>query len=150
MREITKGELCEVVCDGVGQATYPGSLDCLKPRGMFVSFGNASGPITNFNLLALSQKGSLYATRPTLATHVSTPEKLAATAGSAVRCGAVRRGEDPGQPDLSAQRGGAGAPRPRRPPDDGFDGSDSVIHGRRHPEVPGLQPGLEGCCSRWR
>jgi NADPH2:quinone reductase len=81
VREITKGELCEVVYDGVGQATYPGSLDCLKPRGMFVSFGNASGPITNFNLLALSQKGSLYATRPTLATHVSTPEKLAATAG---------------------------------------------------------------------
>ncbi|QJP12741.1 quinone oxidoreductase [Starkeya sp. ORNL1] len=81
VREITKGELCEVVYDGIGQATYPGSLDCLKPRGMFVSFGNASGPITNFNLLALSQKGSLYATRPTLATHVSTPGKLAATAG---------------------------------------------------------------------
>ncbi len=49
--------------------------------GMFVSFGNASGPITNFNLLALSQKGSLYATRPTLATPISTPrEALLATA----------------------------------------------------------------------
>lgn len=81
VREITNGELCEVVYDGVGQATYPGSLDCLKPRGMFVSFGNASGPITNFSLLALSQKGSLYATRPTLGTHIATPAKLAATAG---------------------------------------------------------------------
>lgn len=81
VREITRGELCEVVYDGVGQATYPGSLDCLKPRGMFVSFGNASGPITNFSLLALSQKGSLYATRPTLATHVATEAGLAATAG---------------------------------------------------------------------
>lgn len=93
VKEITGGKLCEVVYDGVGQATYPGSLDCLKPRGMFVSFGNASGPITNFNLLALSQKGSLYATRPTLATHVSTPEALAATAGplfDAVLSGAVK------------------------------------------------------------
>lgn len=93
VKEITGGKLCEVVYDGVGQATYPGSLDCLKPRGLFVSFGNASGPITNFNLLALSQKGSLYATRPTLATHVSTPEGLAATADplfEAVLSGAVK------------------------------------------------------------
>jgi len=78
VKEITEGALCDVVYDGVGQATYPASLDCLRPRGMFVSFGNASGAIQNFSLLALSQKGSLYATRPTLFTHVSTREALVA------------------------------------------------------------------------
>lgn len=78
VKDITEGALCDVVYDGVGQATYPASLDCIKPRGLFASFGNASGAITNFSLLALSQKGSLYATRPTLATHVATREDLLA------------------------------------------------------------------------
>ncbi len=76
VKEITEGALCDVVYDGVGQATYPASLDCLRPRGMFVSFGNASGAIQNFSLFALSQKGSLYAARPTLFTHVATREAL--------------------------------------------------------------------------
>ncbi|MBS7539820.1 quinone oxidoreductase family protein [Ancylobacter lacus] len=76
VREITEGRLCDVVYDGVGQATYPASLDCLRPRGLFASFGNASGAIQNFSLLALSQKGSLYATRPTLFTHVATRPQL--------------------------------------------------------------------------
>lgn len=80
VKEITGGKGCDVVYDGVGQDTYPGSLDCLKPRGLWVSFGNASGAIKNFDLLLLSQKGSLYATRPTLGTHVSTREDLLATA----------------------------------------------------------------------
>jgi NADPH2:quinone reductase len=64
--EITKGGKCDVVYDGVGKATFPGSLDCLRPMGMFVSFGNASGPIEAFNILLLQTKGSLFATRPTL------------------------------------------------------------------------------------
>ncbi|MCK0208552.1 quinone oxidoreductase [Starkeya koreensis] len=76
VRDITDGALCDVVYDGVGQATYPASLDAIKPRGLFVSFGNASGAIQNFSLLALSQRGSLYATRPTLYTHVATREAL--------------------------------------------------------------------------
>ncbi|UOK70225.1 quinone oxidoreductase family protein [Ancylobacter polymorphus] len=80
VKDITEGALCDVVYDGVGQATYPASLDCIKPRGLFASFGNASGAITNFSLLALSQKGSLYATRPTLFTHISTREDLLANA----------------------------------------------------------------------
>ena len=71
VREITGGELCNVVYDGVGKATYPGSLDCLRPLGLFVSFGNASGPIENFNLGLLGQKGSLYVTRPTLYTYIA-------------------------------------------------------------------------------
>jgi NADPH2:quinone reductase len=52
------------------------SLDCLRPRGMMVSFGNASGPVTDFAPLVLSQKGSLYLTRPTLANYSATPEEL--------------------------------------------------------------------------
>lgn len=80
VKEITSGKMCDVVYDGVGQATYPASLDCLKPRGLWVSFGNASGAITNFDLLTLSQKGSLYATRPTLGTYVATRPDLLATA----------------------------------------------------------------------
>ncbi|TCT02391.1 quinone oxidoreductase family protein [Aquabacter spiritensis] len=80
VKEITGGKGCDVVYDGVGQDTYPGSLDCLKPRGLWVTFGNASGAIQNFDLLLLSQKGSLYATRPTLNTHISTREDLYATA----------------------------------------------------------------------
>lgn len=80
VRDITEGALCDVVYDGVGQATYPASLDCIKPRGLFASFGNASGAIKDFSLLALSQKGSLYATRPTLFTHISTRDDLLANA----------------------------------------------------------------------
>jgi NADPH2:quinone reductase len=66
VKEITGGKLCEVVYDGVGKATFPASLDCLRPRGMFVSFGNASGAIEAFNINLLQAKGSLFATRPTL------------------------------------------------------------------------------------
>jgi NADPH2:quinone reductase len=69
--KITKGRMCDVVYDGVGKATFPASLDCLRPFGMFVSFGSASGPIDAFDLGLLAQKGSLYATRPSLFTHTA-------------------------------------------------------------------------------
>jgi NADPH2:quinone reductase len=71
VKEITGGKGVPVVYDGVGRDTFPASLDCLSPRGMFVTFGNASGPIAAFDLLLLSQKGSLYVTRPTLATFIA-------------------------------------------------------------------------------
>src|SRR6266567_4686795 len=93
VKEITKGALCPVVYDGVGKATFPGSLDCLRPLGLFVSFGNASGPIEAFNLGILSQKGSLYVTRPTLVTYTAKREDLLATANdlfSVVTSGAVK------------------------------------------------------------
>jgi NADPH2:quinone reductase len=76
VKEITGGKLCHAVYDGVGKATFPGSLDCLRPFGTFVSFGSASGPIEAFNLGLLSQKGSLYATRPTLFTHLAVEGRL--------------------------------------------------------------------------
>ena len=71
VREITGGKLCDVVYDSVGKDTFPGSLDCLRPMGMFVSFGQSSGPIPPFNIGMLSQKGSLYATRPTLFAYIA-------------------------------------------------------------------------------
>jgi NADPH:quinone reductase len=79
-RELTNGQGVDVVYDAVGKDTYPGSLDCLKPLGLFVSFGNASGPITNFDILLLSSKGSLYATRPTLVTYTAKRADLLANA----------------------------------------------------------------------
>lgn len=67
VREITGGEGVAVVYDGVGRDTFMASLDSLRPLGMMVSFGNASGPVPPVDLLLLSQKGSLFLTRPTLA-----------------------------------------------------------------------------------
>ena len=69
-----------VVYDSVGKDTFPASLDCLAPRGMFVSFGNSSGPVAAFDLGMLAARGSLYATRPTLFTHVAKREAMQAMA----------------------------------------------------------------------
>jgi NADPH2:quinone reductase len=85
VKEITGGALCEVVYDGVGKATFPGSLDCIRPIGMFVSFGSSSGQIDAFNINILQQKGSLYATRPTLNTYAAKREDLMAIAGDLFR-----------------------------------------------------------------
>jgi NADPH2:quinone reductase len=81
VREITGGKGVDVVYDSVGKDTFPASLDCLKPRGLWVSFGNSSGPVPPFEMGILSQKGSLFATRPTLFHHVATrPDLLEASA----------------------------------------------------------------------
>ncbi len=71
VRELTDGKGVDVVMDSVGKATFEGSLDCLKPLGMMISFGNASGAVDAFNLGLLAQKGSLKVTRPTLFTHIA-------------------------------------------------------------------------------
>lgn len=78
--EITKGQRLPVVYDSVGRTTFPASLDCLRPRGLFVSFGNASGPVPAFELSVLTAKGSLYVTRPTLASYTATRAELEETA----------------------------------------------------------------------
>jgi NADPH2:quinone reductase len=80
VKEITGGKMCDVVYDSVGKDTFPGSLDCLRPRGMFVSFGQSSGPIPPFPVTTLSQKGSLFMTRPTLFTYNAKREDLEASA----------------------------------------------------------------------
>ena len=77
--ELTDGKKVPVVYDGVGKDTWETSLDCLQPRGLMVSYGNASGAVTGVNLGILASKGSLYVTRPVLATHVDTIEKMQAT-----------------------------------------------------------------------
>ncbi len=82
VREITGGRMCDVVYDSVGKDTFPGSLDCLKPRGLFVSFGQSSGSIPPFNMAILAQKGSLYATRPTLFVYIAKREDLEASAAA--------------------------------------------------------------------
>lgn len=82
VREITGGRMCDVVYDSVGVDTYMGSLDCLRPMGMFVAFGQSSGPIPPFNLGLLAQKGSLFATRPTLFVYIAKRADLEEIAGS--------------------------------------------------------------------
>lgn len=80
VKEITSGKLCDVVYDGVGKDTFPASLDCLRPLGMFVSFGSSSGQIEAFNINILQTKGSLFATRPTLNHYAAKREDLVACA----------------------------------------------------------------------
>jgi NADPH:quinone reductase len=80
VKEITAGKLCDVVYDGIGKATFPGSLDCIRPLGMFVSFGSASGPIAAFDINMLQFRGSLFATRPTLNTYAAKRSDLLAMA----------------------------------------------------------------------
>jgi len=93
VREITDGAGCDVVYDGVGKDTFPSSLDCLKPKGLWVSFGNASGPVPPLDTLMLTAKGSLFATRPSLATYIARREDLLANAAdlfAMVSSGAIR------------------------------------------------------------
>lgn len=91
--ELTDGKKCPVVYDSVGKDTWETSLDCVAPRGLLVSFGNASGAVTGINLGILAQKGSLYVTRPTLAGYADTPEHLQAMADelfSMIESGKIR------------------------------------------------------------
>jgi len=80
VRELTAGRGVPVAYDSVGKSTFMGSLDCLSPRGLLVAFGNASGAIPPLDLLLLSQKGSLYVTRPTLGHYTATRAELEETA----------------------------------------------------------------------
>ena len=93
VRELTGGAGVPVVYDSVGKDTFEGSLDCLAPFGMMVSFGNASGPVPPFDAGILSAKGSLYLTRPTLMTYTAKRDDLVAGACElfeVVRSGALR------------------------------------------------------------
>jgi len=76
VKALTDGKGVPVVYDGVGKDTWEGSLDCLRPRGYLVSFGNASGAVTSFNPGILAGKGSLFLTRPTLGHHIATRAEL--------------------------------------------------------------------------
>ncbi len=84
-RAFTGGRGVDVAYDSVGKDTFDGTLASLRPRGMFVSYGNSSGPVPPFAPLLLSQKGSLYFTRPTLAHYTQTPAELQARADELFR-----------------------------------------------------------------
>jgi len=92
VRDLTDGKGCDIVYDSIGKDTCPESLDCLRPFGMFATFGAASGPIENFDVKWLASKGSLFMTRPTLFTYIARREDLVETANdlfSVVESGAV-------------------------------------------------------------
>ncbi|HAT1574758.1 TPA: quinone oxidoreductase [Raoultella ornithinolytica] len=76
LKEITEGKKVHVVYDSVGKDTWEASLDCLQRRGLMVSFGNSSGPVTGVNLGILNQKGSLYVTRPSLQGYITNRQEL--------------------------------------------------------------------------
>lgn len=80
VKEITDGEGVDVVYDSIGKDTFPASLDALKPLGLWASFGSASGPVAAFDIGILAQKGSLFATRPTLMTYTAKREDLVESA----------------------------------------------------------------------
>ena len=93
VQEITGGKGVDVVMDAVGADTFEGSLDSLKPLGMMISFGNASGPVPPFSVGILGQKGSLKITRPTLFTHIAeheTCQEMARMLFEKVESGAVK------------------------------------------------------------
>jgi NADPH2:quinone reductase len=81
VKDLTGGKGVDVVYDSVGKDTFPKSLDCLKPFGLFCSFGNASGPVPPFSLQELASRGSLFATRQTLFTHIGPRAALEEIAG---------------------------------------------------------------------
>ena len=80
MKEITKGAGVPAVYDGIGKDTFMDSLDCLAPLGLMVIYGSASGPVPPFSPVVLTQKGSLFLTRPTLGTYIAKREDLVRTA----------------------------------------------------------------------
>ncbi len=93
VKEVTDGAGVPVVFDSVGKDTFAASLDCLQPRGLMVSYGNASGAVESFSPGLLAAKGSLFLTRPTLASYIATRDELDATADdlfSVVASGAVK------------------------------------------------------------
>ena len=93
VKEITGGQGVKVVYDSIGKDTFERSLDCLRPLGLMVSFGNASGAVPPFPIGQLGARGSLYVTRPTLFTHLATRESTQAMAQDlfdVVRRGAVK------------------------------------------------------------
>ncbi len=121
VKEITGGKKCDVVYDSIGKDTFPGSLDCIKPLGLFVTFGNASGPIDAFNPGILNAKGSLYMTRPSLGAYTSNRADLLATANDLFEVVGFGRGKDQRQSQVRAEGCRAGAHGSRGPQDHGLD-----------------------------
>lgn len=100
VKEVTGGKKVRVVYDSVGKDTWEASLDCLQRRGLMVSFGNASGPVTGVNLGILNQKGSLYVTRPSLQGYITNHRELTEASNelfSLIASGVIKVDVAPGQ-----------------------------------------------------
>ena len=118
-RRLTNGAGVEVVYDSVGASTFSKSLDCLKPRGMMVAFGNASGPVPAIDPLILSQKGSLFLTRPSLQHYVLTRRGARMARRRRFALDSGKQAEPSHRPRLPIAGGRASAPRSRRPQNHG-------------------------------
>jgi len=114
-RAFTGGRGVDVVYDAVGKNTFAGSIDSLRPRGTFVSFGNASGPVPPFAPLLLMQKGSLFFTRPTLAHYTQTTAELRAPHRRSFQRRPRRRVARAHRRDVPAHGRGGRTPRARKP-----------------------------------
>ena len=136
VRAITKKRGVPVVYDGVGKDTFFASLDCLAPLGLMVSYGNASGAVPPFSPLELTRRGSLFLTRPTLFHYTAKASDLARGARELFEVVASRESEGPDRSDLSARRGGPGAPGPGGTPHDGQYATYSLRRG-----LPGRETG---------
>ena len=115
-----------MVYNSVGRDTFPGSLDCLKPLGMWVLFGQSSGTIQDFDLNMLAQKGSLFSTRPTLFTYAAKREALETMAAELMDVVGEGDREGGGEPGVPARQGRRRASRARGPADDRRDGAGAV------------------------
>ena len=107
VKAYTDGKGVDVVYNSIGKDTFPASLDCLKPLGLWVSFGQASGPVPEFKITLLSQKGSLFATRPSIGSYTATRKDLVETAKDlfdVVSSGKVRIGVNQTYPLADAAR----------------------------------------------
>ena len=129
VKEYTKGRGVDVVYDSIGKDTFPASLDCLKPLGMWVSFGQSSGPVPPFKITLLSQKGSLFATRPSIGDLHRDAQGSDRHGQRSVRRHRQGQGQDHRQPDLRSRRRGPGAARPRSPAHHGIVGVVAVSFG---------------------
>ena len=136
VKQISRNELCDVVYDGVGKTTFPGSLSCLRPRGLFVSFGNASGPVPPFALAELNNHGSLFATRPETQRLCRHPQGTAGRRRHAVCRRHQRQAARADQPRLCAEGRRQGAYRARGQGDHGR-GDPEAVARNRHSEVRG-------------
>ena len=142
VKQISRNELCDVVYDGVGKTTFPGSLSCLKPRGLFVSFGNASGPVPPFSIADLNNHGSLFATRPKLNDYIGKRSELSGRRRHAVRRRHQRQTSCADQPRLRAEGCGKSPYRSGKPGDDrrvDFEAvarnPSSISHARHAPSI---------------
>jgi NADPH2:quinone reductase len=135
-KHLTGGVGVDVVYDGVGKTTFEKGLNALRPRGMMVLFGGSSGAVPPFDLIQLSQKGSLYVTRPTLPHYTATTEELRAHSTAVFKMIADRQAQTADRAHVSPSRCRHGASRSGGAQDDGEVVVDSVAGGMKRTSLP--------------